>query len=125
MRCAALGVLRLSPKQLPFDSTLGYPGEGPTQPRPDVDLRTFRALTPMVAARRAVRLREFLVHVQLWDYLDATSVMQLPSADLDRLLANFGHLLYRGGRSLLDYSETINAIVDEDRGLKGRLPQSK
>ena len=61
VRCAALGVLRLSPKQLPFDATLGYPGEGPSIPRPDVDLRTYTALTPRVAARRAVRLREFLL----------------------------------------------------------------
>ena len=63
-------MLRLSPKELPFDSTLGYPGEGPPQraplvPRASVDLRLHRGLTPVVAARRAVRLRELLAHVEL------------------------------------------------------------
>ena len=103
---------------------LGYPGEGPPRARPEVDLRAFKVLMPVVAARRAVRLREFLLHVQLWRSLEPAAVLQLPASELDRLLAEFGQLLYRGARSLGDYAETINAVVDQDRALKGRLPRA-
>ena len=124
VKFASLEMLRLSPKELPFDSTLGYPGEGPSAARPDVDLRVHRGLTPVVAARRAVRLRELLAHVELWYGLSLAALLALPANDVDRILSDFGQLMFRGGRSLLDFSETINAIVDSDRGLKGRLPRA-
>ena len=50
--------------------------------------------------------------------------MALPSDVLDRVLADFGQLMFRGGRSLLDFLETINVVVDNDRGLKGRLSRA-
>ena len=123
VKAAALGILRLSPKELPFDSTLGYPGEGPGAPRPDVDLRRHRALTPVVAARRDARRRELFVHAQLFYGLDAASLLRLPAGELDAVLAELGQLMYRGGRSLGDFAETINAVVDCDRGLRGHLPR--
>ena len=109
----------------PFDSTLGYPGEGlqPGHARPDVDLRAHRVLTPAVAARQ-VRLREFLAHVWLARGLSLDTLLSLPPTDIDRVLSDYGQLLYRAGRSLLDFSETINVMVDCDRGLKGSLPRA-
>ena len=122
--------IRLAPKELPFDSTLGYPGEGPRSSgaaascRAAVDIRYHRVLTPAVAARRQVRLSEFLWWVCSLLDVPAEHVLQMGAAELDRALTEFGQLLWQGQRSLLDYCETINAIVDTDRGLRGHLPRA-
>lgn len=114
----------LSPKELPFDATLGYPGEGPSASRPALDLRQHRALTPAVAARRRIRLRELVVWSSMTYSLSLPELLDLPSAELDRVLAEFGQLLWQAGRSLLDFAETINSVVDQNRALKGHLPRA-
>lgn len=59
------------------------------------------------------------------DYtLSLHSLLALPSADLDRVVAEYGQTLYAAGRSLLDFAETINALVDIDRALKGCFPRA-
>ena len=70
-RFAELGMLKLSPKELPFDSTRGYPGEGPAAARrPDVvhrsvDIRSYRHLTPAVASRRELLRYELTAFIGL------------------------------------------------------------
>ena len=120
----------LRPRDLPFDSTLGYPGEGPPKTgapahlRAAVDIRTHRVLTREVALRRQARLQELMQWCWLGRGSTSAQVMALPPEDLDRLLAEYGQQMWRSQRSLLDYSETINAVVDSDRGLRGRLPRA-
>ena len=66
VRFAELGVCRLSPRQLGWDATLGYPGEGPPRraPRPQVDITTHRVLTEPTLRRRIRLRRELEVYVE-------------------------------------------------------------
>jgi len=118
---------RLKPKDDVWDSTLGYPGEGPpprSLPRPQdaaLDLRSFRNLTPVVAQRRARLLCEFATFVHTRSSLSLGEFLEHPAGDIDRHLSDFGQLLFRTARSRGDYSETINAVVDARRGLRGSL----
>ena len=121
--------LKLSPKDDGWDPTLGYPGEGPARAKPPpeaafVDLRTYRNLTPAVALRRARLRLEFALFVRVRLAVPLLGFLQSPAPHVDAVLSDFGQFLFRSGRSRLDYSETINAIVDECRGLKGSLPRS-
>lgn len=124
LRLAAAHGRPLAPKESPFDGTLGYPGEGPYRPRLDVDVRSYRVSTPAVAARRRVRIREFKAWTLLTHSLSLEAVLALRPADLGRVVAEFGQTLYAAGRSLLDFAETINALVDIDRALTGCLPHA-
>ena len=125
LRCAAHGVLALSPKELGWDSTLGYPGEGPARAAPadrSTDLLTSRATNVRVRERRRLLLGEFAAFIAL--SLGGVSLQDFllwPAPRVDRLLAERGQILFRAGRSHLDYSEVINAVVDEQRALRGHL----
>ena len=127
-KIAQAGMLTLSPKELPFDGTLGYPGEGPpparNRPVPGVDLRVYRHLTAPVAARRARLLNEFAMFVGLSLSAPLNIFLMAAPDVIDRTVAAYGQCLYAAGRTLLDYSELINAVVDERRNLKGCLPSA-
>lgn len=56
--------------------------------------------------------------------LPLRAALALQLGDLDRLVEEYGQSLYAAGRSLLDFAETINALVDLDRALKGNLPRA-
>ena len=126
VKLAAIKIIALSPKELPFDSTLGYPGEGPSArtsaTRDNVDIRVYRNLTPAVAARRRRLLREFSMFIQLSFDLPFNVFLDAGPDIIDRSLAAYGQCLYSAGRTLLDFSEMINAVVDERRHLRGHLP---
>ena len=121
--------VRLAPKDSGWDPTLGYPGEGPRKvsvpPNAHlIDLRSFRNLTPAVASRRE-RLRcEFATFVQVRLGVSLGTFLEYGAADIDTLVSDFGQYLFRSNRARGDFSETINALVDVRRGLKGALPRS-
>ena len=129
-RLAKVSGVPLSPKELPFDSTLGFPGEGPRNTgapaslRAAIDIRSHRVLTAEVAQRRSVRLEEFLQWCWFSFGLGRAEVLALPVDNLDRFLTEFGQWLWRRSRSLLDFSETINSLVDLDRARRGHLPRA-
>ena len=129
-RLAAANGMPMSPKESPFDSTLGYPGEGPPREtaagtnRAGLDIRRHRVLTPAVAARRRLLISEFEHWVRLVLGMELRVLLMQPAAAVDRALADYGQALWSARRSLLDFAETINATVDADRALKGMLPRS-
>ena len=92
VRFAELGLCRLSPRQLGWDSTLGYPGEGPRPqpPRPRVDITTHRVLTEPTLRRRARLRLELETYVVTFFGSSAEAMWALEAADLDRLLADYG-----------------------------------
>ena len=126
-RFVELGLLRLSPKQRPRDGTLGYPGEGPAPARRppleqrQVDIRHYRNLTPVVAARRERLRYEFGAFIGLTFSVPLHVFMLSAPAVIDRALAHYGQLMFAAGRSLLDFNELINGIVDIRRELRGRV----
>ena len=89
-----------------------------------MDITVHRCLTPAVAARRALRRSEFAAHVWFTTGTDFEQLLMADSRLLDQLLASYGQLLLQASRSLLDFSETINAVVDADRRFKGVLPRA-
>ena len=128
LRCAALGLLRLSPKQLPWDPTLGYPGEGPPRAAPadrSADLVTSRATNARVRERRRLLLNEFAAFISLsFAGLPLADFLEYPATRVDRALAEWGQIWFRAGRSHLDFCELVNAVVDQQRALRGHLSHS-
>ena len=111
VRISWAGNIHLAPKARPFDSTLGYPGEGPRHPqlhpRPAIDLRTFRNLTPAVVARRAGIRSQIALFIFAYGFASLDSFL-IASADIiDQVLSDFGQSLFRSGRSLGYFTEGI------------------
>ena len=125
-RLAAARGRPLTPKELPFDATLGFPGEGPQRAasRGAVDIRRPRVLTPAVAARRRLRIAELDQWLAVMQLGSLAALLSGPSAAADRVLADYGQCLWEQGRSLLDFAETINAVVDAEKSFKGMLPRA-
>ena len=126
IKCAARGILRLSPRPAGWDPTLGYPGEGPSHGRAlpadrSANLLASTARHPAVLARRARLLAEFRAHVFLQFGVEFDVFLQNPAVEIDRALASWGQICFRAGRSLLDYRELINSAVDYARFPCGSL----
>ena len=128
LKCAAHGMLTLSPKQLAWDPTLGYPGEGPVRAAPadrSADLVASRATNARVRERRRLLLNEFAAFISLsHGGLSLTYFLEFPSSRVDRALAEWGQVWFRAGRSHLDFCELVNAVVDHQRALRRHLPHA-
>ena len=114
-----------------FDSTKGYPGEGPRRQqlplasRRPVDLGAERALLPGTVRRRTRLL--LLLRFWLRDFFGISDLVQFLREDgrvVARYLAAYGQLCYDRGVALGDFVETINAVVDQERGLRRHLDQA-
>ena len=113
-----------------FDSTLGYPGEGPRDAhacKPDVYmlLDNLRSRNHVPAVRR--RREQYLTYFGFWlrVYRSISFQQLLLQGDakaIDRLLRDFGYHSCEAKRSRLSYSETINAVTDLALELRGHLP---
>lgn len=104
-----------------FDSTLGFPGEGPRPPRhdsapvrgrPPLDLSASAAHTPQVQRRRALYWSKFAIWHQDNYNTPGTALFLLTPRAAGLRLGRYGQYLYDRGRSLLEYSEVLNACVD-------------
>jgi hypothetical protein len=97
LKVADFGIIALSAKGLPFNSTRGFLGEGPglrrTQP-PVLDIRTRRTLTPVVAERRERLRREFAAFLWITGQIAWDQFMAMPADFIDRALAAFGQALF-------------------------------
>ena len=115
--------LRLPLLPLPsFDSTLGYPGEGPVPPRHHRDaergearaaseLPTGRPVLPRTRSNRAALLQAFDSWLrQQSSSLDILERPPLDAAAIGRTLATYGRELFEGGRPYWHFSETVNAV---------------
>ena len=106
-----------------FDATLGYPGEGPLEPRGqrDVDRQARRSASALPSGR-PVLPRTRSNRARLLGLFDAwlaergsslkalTSGSPLDPAAIGQALTNYGRDLYDAGRPYGDYSETVNAV---------------
>ncbi|CAE7213749.1 unnamed protein product, partial [Symbiodinium necroappetens] len=106
-----------------FDATLGYPAEGPAEPRGQRDLerqtrRSASALPsgrPVLPTTRSNRAR-LLGLFDAWLAERGSSLKALTSrspldpAAIGQALTNYGRDLYDAGRPYGDYSETVNAV---------------
>ena len=107
-----------------FDSTLGYPGEGPRAtrgPRVPTDLIATRAHVPAVLNRRATYVDRFARWLAACRDVVLTEVLLEDALVTARLLADYGQFCYDNQRSRSEFSETINAITDRAPHLKGHL----
>ena len=109
-----------------FDSTLGFPGEGPRGQSLPLNLRPAVVLLDGVGRNPEVLERRAAAVLLLQDWLrnrDVTweAFLSKSPASVSRLLAAFGQHLYDIGRPLGVYAETINAVVDSRPELRGHL----
>ena len=106
-----------------FDSTLGFPGEGPRRQklplelRPAVDLLEHGPTTAAVSSRRHVLRTAFATwgsqqEVPI-DVIDLAKKGE--SRRLSDVLARYGQAMYDSGKTVGDFSETINSVIDLNR----------
>ena len=69
-------------------------------------------------------MHEFQQWIGLVMGVSLLQLLSSPAAVVDRALAEYGQSLWDSGRSLLDFAETINAVVDAEKALKGALPRA-
>ena len=127
----------LEPKHLgkDFDSSLGYPGEGPlVQPRDQRDRSRAQARQNYelgegrpVLARTAANRARLLSSFDTWLSEHECSVQRLLSAKplepetIATWLVRYGHELFDAGRPYWTYSETVNAIAAKQPVLRRQL----
>lgn len=104
-----------------FDSTLGYPGEGPPVASRDPTLLDARGHVPVVAARRHMYLRLFTGWLETHKRIGFPAFLLFDARKADTTLAAYGRYLFQHGRSRLVYAETINAVVDIERSWRRLL----
>ena len=110
-----------------FDSTLGFPGEGPRPQalpawaRHQIDLVRTRALAPRTVARRATLARRFDSWLARQRATTIENLALLGGREMSQALAAYGQFLFDSGEPLGIYVDTINAVVDADRSLRRQL----
>ena len=113
-----------------FDSTLGFPGEGPRPRRgqqavvrPVVDLQAVRRLTPYTLERRRTLVRRFVIWLEsLCPPIALWQLLEMPPRIIGKVLAAYGQVLFHTNGHIGAYLETINGVVDMDRSLQRQLP---
>lgn len=117
---AALVARRGQAAHRDFDATLGFPGAGPrpragsapARKRPCVILSTATAHTPVVQRRRQLFWARFSAWHSAHYQQPAVVLAQASARQAAARLAVYGQWLYDRGRSLLEFSEVINSMVD-------------
>ena len=110
-----------------FDSTLGYPGEGPPRrkgPRDPALLKLLddRGHTPQVVARRKLATGRFEVWLLKSRRINLISFLDLDVRRADGILGSYGKVLFEEGGARGVFAETINALVDVRRDWRRQLP---
>jgi len=109
-----------------FDSTLGFPGEGPRKQRfpladrPDVQLADTR-VDVTEQSRRGVALAAFEGYLQRHLGFGHEVLVTLEGRIVSRHLAEYGQHLYREGVAQGTFVSTILAVVDKERSLRKML----
>ena len=111
-----------------FDSTLGFPGEGPSgrkqrlplQDRPDVELAEER-VDATEQTRREVALAAFEIYLQEHLGFPVAVLVTLEGRIVSRHLAEYGQHLYKRGAAVGTYVSAILAVVDKERSLRKML----
>ena len=116
--CLLRGVDLRSKKD--FDSTAGYPGEGPSAPRDPAALLA-RGHVPVVVVRRKKYLLLFSQWLSSNRNCSIEELLTLPTRRIDSALASYGHFCFRENRSHLSFAETLNAITDLQLDLRRML----
>ena len=123
--------------QLAFDSTLGYPGEGPLGPRDAQDRSRQQRRSgndlpqgrPVLARTRVNRAR-LLVDFEAWLAERGRSLENFLSENppevqaLNTSLVAYGRELYDAGRPYWIYSETVNSVAARAPTVRRQLQQA-
>ena len=120
--CVALLVPRLAVKVCCFDSTLGYPGEGPRRQKLPIETRPVANLSgPKVNVPE--RLRRDVARAAFEAYLQAPldELLPLGARGVGKHLAAYGQHLYDSGSAVGTYVDAILAVTDSDRSLRHQL----
>ncbi|CAE7419264.1 unnamed protein product [Symbiodinium sp. CCMP2592] len=114
-----------------FDATLGFPGEGPLEPRNAKDALRRRARQgETLPEGRPVQLRtsanrsSLLKAFQDWllaGGLEAEGYLSWPAEEIGRVLAVFGRELFEAGYPYWHLAETINAIASKRPAVRRQL----
>ncbi|CAE7518902.1 unnamed protein product [Symbiodinium sp. CCMP2592] len=118
---------------LAFDSTLGYPGEGPIVPRNALDARRQRSRVQQqlpegrVILERTSANRLWLVGLlEAWlreKGLHPADYWDLLAESVAKLLAEYGRELFDAGRPYWHFAETINATAGRRPAIRRQLQQ--
>ena len=120
--------------QKDFDSTLGYPGEGPVRPRNALDEGRQRARAHQrlpegrtVLERTSSNRLWLLSFLESW--LTARGVSQsvfwsLPAETVAKHLTDYGRELFDAGRPYWHYAETVNATAARRPAIRRQLQQA-
>ena len=123
-----------------FDSTKGYPGEGPPQggaprsalqPRTSQDQQRQRLPEGRPVLKKTQENRQaLLARFDFWLSQCGSSWVRLREAKpldpelVNRLLVNYGRQLYEAGRPYWHYSETVNAVGASLPSMRRQLQQT-
>ena len=106
-----------------FDSTLGYPGEGPRPQKLPKEARApvvlaKRRISFEAAERRSVLLKQFTEWLEDFHGVDVFALLQEEGKVVGRFLAEYGQFLYNRGDAHGVYVDSILAVVDQERSLR-------
>ena len=117
-----------------FDSTLGYPGEGPVRPRNALDEGRQRArLHQRLPEGRTVLERTSSNRLWLLGFLESwlaargvspSSFWSLPAEAVAKHLTDYGRELFDAGRPYWHYAETVNATAARRPAIRRQLQQA-
>ena len=97
-----------------FNSTKGYPGEGPRPARvarPDADLLS----RPQVSREEKTKRKRMILELRAYapsHGIDLAECFAIGPSQVADVLRHFGQSLYSDGRPLGDFRTTINGVVD-------------
>ena len=106
-----------------FDSTLGYPGEGPRPQKLPLALRkptdlAKRRVSFAAAERRAILLKNFGEWLVDQHCVDIVVLLKLEGRVVGRYLADYGQFLYNQGDAVGVFVDSILSVVDQERSLR-------